>query len=135
MRMSTKNYILSSTDLLNTYGVYPYGPSPLSSNPLSSDYSYSSEFKEISFTIPGHETLTKELIQKVVGAWVKLNLSQQEYTRASYKFTKYVTYLNADLTVSDPNTNRLEKANNALSMAQKNWKTFTDKGYSIKITK
>jgi len=130
-------YTLTREDLSKQYEVIPHSPFSQSAKIGNSGFSESKHFEAINFVIPNGEKLTKELVQKVVGLWVRLNLANQEFVRASAKYFQYTNpntkpfYQSVHET--EPNALRFQGAMSRYLIAMEEWKSFKQQGYSITI--
>jgi|GEM_PF-4576903 hypothetical protein len=137
MSQTTTAHHLSAQTLLEQYGVLSYGPYPESDRLGMPGFTKSQYFKEISLTVPEGTELTKELVVKVVGAWVNLNLQNQEFIRSQKKYLTYAnpmdTPLHTSLKNGEPNAERFVRTFQTYISHYESWKILEQQGYDITI--
>lgn len=130
---------LTAEQLVENYGVTNYGPFIRSDQNGTVGFSESKCFQEIKLTTPRGTKLTKELVQKVVGTWVDMNLANQEFVRANVKFTSKAnpneTPLYESLKSRQPETLRFKKAFESVNETIAKWQPYADAGYEVTIIK
>lgn len=125
MATPTVAHRFTAQQLTDEYHLVCHGPFP------------EAHFEEIALSVPNGVALTKELVQKVMGAWIEMNVTNQFLIKAldglglSVDLRQIPLY--EKLKVEEGGIEQLNLSIRSLQDTRKNWESFQDEGYSVTI--
>lgn len=137
MAASTVAHRFTAQQLTDEYHFVCHGPFMQPADAGSAEPAKSQFFEEIELEVPREVELTKELVQKVVGAWIEMNVTNQFLTKALDELGLSVDLrqvpLYETLKVEEGGIEQLTLSIRSLEDTRKNWESFQDKGYFVTI--
>jgi len=137
MAASTVVHRFTAQQLTDEYHFVCHGPFMQPANAGSAESAKSQFFEEIELEVPEGVELTKELVQKVIGAWIEMNVTNQFLTKTLDELGLSVDLrqvpLYETLKVEEGGIKQLSLSIRNLQDTRKNWESFQDEGYFVTI--